>query len=110
MRLLQPVSVDCTIVHSLCYRLNGAPDEMYHRSIRFLTALNSPASQITTDDIAMFNNIQLALNESDNDWIQLSRGLDHDRKDGDGGEIGEVGTSELPLRSQYAAWRTLMSR
>ena len=28
----------------------------------------------------------------------------------DGGEIGEVGTSELPLRSQYAAWRTLMSR
>ncbi len=110
MRLLQPVSVDSTIVHSLCFRLNGAPDEMYHRSIRFLTALNSPASQITTDDIAMFNNIQLALNESDNDWIQLSRGLDHDRKDGDGGEIGEVGTSELPLRSQYAAWRTLMSR
>ncbi len=110
MRLLQPVSVDCTIVHSLCFRLKGAPVEMYHRGIRFLTALNSPASQITTDDIAMFNNIQSALNESDNEWIHLSRGLDHDRSDENGGEIGEVGTSELPLRSQYAAWRTLMDR
>jgi phenylpropionate dioxygenase-like ring-hydroxylating dioxygenase large terminal subunit len=109
MRVLQPVSVDSTIVHSACFRLKGAPPEMYQRSIRFLSALNSPASQITTDDIAMFNNIQLALNEADREWIELSRGLGHDKPHDDGGEIGEVGTSELPLRAQYAAWRNLMS-
>ncbi|MGZ0246012.1 MAG: hypothetical protein ACKVH1_08595, partial [Alphaproteobacteria bacterium] len=55
MRVLQPVSVDCTIVHSACFRLKDAPEKMYQRSIQFLSALNSPASQITTDDIAMFN-------------------------------------------------------
>ena len=110
MRLLQPVSVDCTIVHSMCFRLKNAPEEMYQRSVRFLSALNSPASQITTDDIAMFNNIQIALDEADRDWIDLSRGLGHDRLHDDGGEIGAVGTSELPLRAQYAAWRDLMSQ
>lgn len=110
MRVLQPVSVDCTIVHSACFRLKGAPEEMYQRSVRFLSALNSPASQITTDDIAMFNNIQIALNAADNEWIELSRGLGHDLPHDDGGEIGEVGTSELPLRAQYAAWRQLMSQ
>lgn len=109
MRLLQPESVDRTIVHSMCFRLKGAPKEMYQRSVRFLTALNSPASQITTDDIAMFNNIQMALCQSDTDWIDLSRGLGHDRKQDHGGKIGEVGTSELPLRAQYSAWRDLMS-
>ena len=109
MRLLQPVAVDCTIVHSMCFRLRGAPEEMYQRSVRFLSALNSPASQITTDDIAMFNGIQQALDEADSEWIYLSRGLDHDIAHDDGGEIGEVGTSELPLRAQYAAWRDLMS-
>ena len=109
MRVLQPVSVDSTIVHSACFRLKGAPEELYRRSIRFLSALNSPASQITTDDIAMFNNIQIALNESDSEWIELSRGLGDDRPHDDGGDIGGVGTSELPLRAQYAAWRELMS-
>ena len=29
MRVLQPVSVDCTIVHSACFKLKGAPQEMY---------------------------------------------------------------------------------
>ena len=75
MRLLQPVGVDDTIVHSVCFRLKGAPEEMYRRSVRFLSALNSPASQITTDDIAMFNGIQKALDEADQDWIELSRGM-----------------------------------
>lgn len=109
MRLLQPVSVDCTIVHSACFRLKGAPEEMYQRSVRFLSALNSPASQITTDDIAMFNNIQTALGNADTEWVDLSRGHGNDLPHDDGGHVGEVGTSELPLRAQYTAWRELMS-
>lgn len=115
MRVLQPVGVDCTIVHSSCFRLGGAPDEMYARAVKFLGVLNSPASQITADDIAMFNGIQRALSETPAasdwgaDWIDLSRGLGADRDSDIGGRIGAVGTSELPLRAQYAAWRDYMS-
>ncbi len=110
MRVLQPVSVDCTIVHSACFKLKGAPQEMYQRSIRFLSALNSPASQITTDDIAMFHNMQTAMDQSDSEWIYMSRGIGHDHDHDDGGQVGDVGTSELPLRAQYAAWRDFMSQ
>ena len=110
LRLLQPISVNQTIVHSMCFRLKGAPEEMFQRSIRFLSALNSPASQITTDDIAMFNGIQTALTFSNNQWIDISRGLGHDLLKEDGHKVGKVGTSELPLRSQYAAWQYYMSQ
>ena len=88
----------------------SAPQEMYQRSIRFLSALNSPASQITTDDIAMFNNMQTAMDQSDSEWIYMSRGIGHDHDHDDGGQVGDVGTSELPLRAQDAAWRDFMSQ
>lgn len=110
LRILQPVSVNQTIVHSMCFRLKGAPEEIFQRSIRFLSALNSPASQITTDDIAMFNGIQTALTSSNNEWIDISRGLGHDVSKEDGHKVGKVGTSELPLRSQYAAWHYYMNQ
>ena len=37
MRVTIPVSVDRTIVRIHCFRLKGAPDEMFHRAVRFLT-------------------------------------------------------------------------
>ena len=39
-----------------------------------------------------------------------SRGLGTDRPRNTGESVGEVGTSELPLRAQYAAWRDFMAR
>ena len=110
MRLMQPVAADRTIVHSACFRLVGAPEEMHARAVSFLNALNSPASQITSDDIAVFNGIQKALGEADTEWIDLSRGLGTDRPRNTGESVGEVGTSELPLRAQYAAWRAFMAQ
>ncbi len=110
MRVLQPVAADRTVVHSACFRLVGAPGEMHERAVSFLNALNSPASQITSDDIAVFAGIQKAIGESETEWINLSRGQETDIR-GNGGEtVGKVGTSELPLRAQYAAWRALMQR
>ena len=108
MRLLQPVAPGRTVVHSACFRLGGAPEPMQRRAVAFLNALNSPASQITSDDIAVFAGIQRALGESEDEWIDLSRGQGAERRRGDGGLVGDVGTSELPLRAQYGAWRALM--
>ena len=108
LRLLQPLAADRTIVHSACFRLDGAPDGMHARAVTFLNALNSPASQITSDDIAVFNAIQKALGESETEWIDLSRGRLSDIRSANGEMTGALGTSELPLRAQYAAWRELM--
>ena len=109
MRLMQPIAADRTIVHSACFRLVGAPEEMHARAVSFLNALNSPASQITSDDIAVFNGIQKALRDSDTEWIDLSRGLGTDHRRNTGESVGDIGTSELPLRAQYTAWRAFMA-
>ena len=37
MRVTIPISVDRTLVRIHCFRLKGAPDEMFHRAVRFLT-------------------------------------------------------------------------
>lgn len=108
-RLIVPYAVDRTEVRSGCFRLKGAPEEMFQTNVRFLSTLNSPASMITADDNVVFTGIQQALAEDDSEWIDLSRGFGADRDDPDGGRIGGVGTSELPMRSQYAAWAEYMA-
>ena len=109
-RLIVPIAVDRTEVRSGCFRLKGAPEEMFHTTVRFLSTLNSPASMITADDNVVFTGIHRALSDEGAEWIDLSRGFGADRTDAEGGRIGDVGTSELPLRSQYEAWASYMSQ
>ena len=61
MRVTIPISVDRTMVRIHCFRLKGAPDEMFHRAVRFLTTLGSPASMIFSDDVEMLERCQQGL-------------------------------------------------
>ena len=58
MRVTIPLSVDRTLVRIHCFRLKGAPDEMFHRAVRFITTLGSPASMIFSDDVEMLERCQ----------------------------------------------------
>ena len=42
IRVLQPVSVDCTEQHGYTFRLKGAPEEMFEATIRMVNTNNSP--------------------------------------------------------------------
>ena len=108
-RQVQPVAADRSIVRSGCFRLAGAPDGMFHRAVRFLSTLNSPASMIASDDNAVFAGCQRALEGDDSEWIDLGRGHGDDRAHEEGGQAGAVGTSELSIRTQYRAWLDHMS-
>jgi phenylpropionate dioxygenase-like ring-hydroxylating dioxygenase large terminal subunit len=102
MRVTIPVSVDRTIVHIHCFRLKGAPDEMFHRAIRFLTTLGSPASMIFSDDVEMLERCQQGLAKDVGPWIDFSRGISSDRRGQDGSISGAA--SEMPMRVQFQAW------
>jgi phenylpropionate dioxygenase-like ring-hydroxylating dioxygenase large terminal subunit len=102
MRIAIPVSVDLTLVHVRCFRLKGAPEEMFHRAVRFLTTLGSPASMIFSDDVEMLERCQQGLAKQAGPWINIARGMDNDQHDGDG-SVGGV-ASELPMRVQFKAW------
>ena len=102
MRVTIPVSVDRTIVHIHCFRLKGAPDEMFHRAVRFLTTLGSPMSMIFSDDVEMLERCQQGLASDVGPWIDFSRGIGMDRHGPDGSISGAA--SEMPMRVQFEAW------
>jgi phenylpropionate dioxygenase-like ring-hydroxylating dioxygenase large terminal subunit len=114
IRVFQPIAVDSTLVRAFCFRLKGAPDEMYHVAVRFLTALSSPASMVSQDDHEVFNRIQRALSGDGqgghrDSWIDLSRGYGMEHRLNDGSVDGMSGVSELALRNQFAAWLNHMT-
>jgi phenylpropionate dioxygenase-like ring-hydroxylating dioxygenase large terminal subunit len=108
LRIIQPLSVGRTVVFSHCFRLVGAPAEMFHQSVTFLSTANSPASLISTDDLETFERCQLGLDSRGTDWIDLSRQLGADQSLDDGRMVAN-GTSEMPMRLQFKAWLAHMA-
>jgi phenylpropionate dioxygenase-like ring-hydroxylating dioxygenase large terminal subunit len=108
MRVTIPLAVDRTLVRIHCFRLKGAPDEIFQRAVRFMTTLGSPASMIFSDDVEMLERCQQGLAREDGAWIDLSRGLDADRR-GDNGRVSGA-ASEMPMRVQFQAWVDCMTR
>jgi phenylpropionate dioxygenase-like ring-hydroxylating dioxygenase large terminal subunit len=102
MRVTIPISVDRTIVRVHCFRLKGAPDEMFHRAVRFLSNIGSPASMILSDDVEMLERCQQGLAKDVGPWIDFSRGIDSDCHGDDGSVSGAA--SEMPMRVQFQAW------
>jgi phenylpropionate dioxygenase-like ring-hydroxylating dioxygenase large terminal subunit len=100
IRMLRPVSVDCTEQHGFTFRLGGAPREMFEASIRMVTTNNSPSSLVTTDDHEVFERIQETLETGDGEWEDWSRGLEENRSEG---------TNEIAMRNQHRAWAEYMS-
>jgi hypothetical protein len=105
IRVLAPVSVDCTEQHGYIFRLKGAPEEMFEASVRMVNTNNSPSSIVTSDDHEIFERIQQSLASGRHEWVDLSRGLD----DEDAHSHATVGTNELPMRNQHRAWAQYMA-
>ena len=108
MKVLRPVAIDRTEVSVYVFRLTGAPQEYDQVAIRFANATNSSASIILQDDLATLGNTQAGLMNSAGDWVLFANGLMGDTAGADDSITGE-GFSELPMRSQFAAWREYMA-
>jgi hypothetical protein len=89
-------------------KLKGAPAEMNNGFVRHLNVTHSAASLIQTDDLENFRRCQDGVAGQGSDWVWFARGVDTDRED-EHGDLVNNGTVELPQRSQYAAWRRLMT-
>lgn len=108
LRVILPVAVDRTRIHSYSLRLKGAPEEMFQVSLRFVSTANSPASLVSADDLAIFEGAQAALANGAAEWLDVSRRLGKETPRPNAG-VSDTGTSELPMRTQLRAWRKLMT-
>jgi hypothetical protein len=107
MRVVQPLAPDLTQVTSWCFALEGAPEEMTRLALRFLTAAASPASLVAADDLEVFERCQRGFGGPGPEWLDISRGALRDRESNS--EWLAPGTSEIPIRLQFGAWRRWMS-
>ena len=108
LRVIRPVSVDRTDIHSYVFRLKGAPEAMFRTAVKFVSTANSPASPVLADDLAVFEQLQRGLNSEGVEWIDLSRRSGREEPFGNRG-IRDRATSELPMRTMLGAWRRYMA-
>ena len=109
LRVVHPVAVDRTEVHTFCFRLAGAPETMFHDTIRFANVVNGAGSPVLTDDLEIYGRISTGLRSEGLEWLEIGRGYASDEPDEHGGRRGLNSTSEVYIRSMYDAWLAMMT-
>jgi phenylpropionate dioxygenase-like ring-hydroxylating dioxygenase large terminal subunit len=107
-RVIRPVAVDRTMIEIQTFRLKGAPEEVFKRSLMYANVINSPSSNVMADDVEVYARCQQGNLTHGGDWISLHRYLGTDRAV-PGGMVSTNGTSELPMRNQFRAWKQYMT-
>jgi phenylpropionate dioxygenase-like ring-hydroxylating dioxygenase large terminal subunit len=109
LRVVHPVAVDRTVVHTYNFRLKGAPDQMFRDTISFANTVNGTGSLVLTDDLEIYNRIRMGLSSEGAEWIEVGRGFDSDVPDAHGGRRGKNSTSEVYIRNMLDAWIAYMA-
>jgi phenylpropionate dioxygenase-like ring-hydroxylating dioxygenase large terminal subunit len=108
LRVIHPIAVDRTEVHTYCFKLKGAPEQMFRNTISFANVVNGTGSLVLTDDLEIYNRITLGLLSEGAEWLEIGRGYASDVPDAHGGRKGKNSTSEVYIRNMFEAWRGYM--
>ncbi len=101
LRCLRPVAPDKTLSEIWHFRLKGAPEAIYRRSLWYYNLVNSPATMINADDLENWTKGQWGLQSNGGDWVSFHRYYGDDR-DENGVTYSNHGTSEVVMRNQFA--------
>jgi hypothetical protein len=107
IRVIRPLAADRTVVEAWSFRVEGAPDLLFERSVTYNRLAFSPMSVVAHDDMHLFQGIQKGLRGEGNEWVSLHRGFA-------AGELATPtvdvnGTNELLMRNQFRAWVKFMT-
>jgi phenylpropionate dioxygenase-like ring-hydroxylating dioxygenase large terminal subunit len=109
LRVVHPISVNETVVHTYNFRLKGAPDEMFHNVISFANTVNGTGSLVLTDDLEIYHRIRFGLASAGAEWLEIGRGYAGDLPAEHGGRRGKNSTSEVYIRNMFDAWLGYMT-
>jgi phenylpropionate dioxygenase-like ring-hydroxylating dioxygenase large terminal subunit len=108
-RVVRPVAVDMTVVYTYCFRLKGAPQQMFRNAIAFANVVNGTGSLVLTDDLETYDRLGHGLASGGAEWLEISRGAGNDIPEAHQGRRGGNSTSEVYLRNMFEAWLTYMT-
>jgi phenylpropionate dioxygenase-like ring-hydroxylating dioxygenase large terminal subunit len=109
LRVVHPLAVDRTVVHTYSFRLSGAPERMFRNTVSFANTVNGTGSLVLTDDLEIYNRIGIGLSSEGTEWLQVGRGFASDVPDAHGGRRGQNSTSEVYIRNMLDAWLSYMT-
>ncbi|HEY7662313.1 MAG TPA: Rieske 2Fe-2S domain-containing protein [Xanthobacteraceae bacterium] len=109
LRVVHPISVSETVVHAYSFRLRGAPVPMFENTVSFANVVNGTGSLVLTDDLEIYNRIDLGLSSAGSEWLEIGRGYAGDLPDERGGRRGKNSTSEVYIRNMFDAWLGYMA-
>ncbi len=108
LRVVHPVSVDRTEVHTFSFRMPRAPRKMFEDTIRFANVANGTGSPVLTDDLETYGRICEGLRCEGPEWVHMGREYQTDSPV-EHATRETNGTSELHIRNMFEAWQTYMT-
>lgn len=108
LRRIEPISVDRTVVTVRPLLLRDGPPQFNELRLRYHELFYGPAGFGQPDDLEMFARVHEGLDDDEDPWLRLDRGLTREEDDG-AVRIGNV-TDETPMRAQYREWTRLMAQ
>jgi phenylpropionate dioxygenase-like ring-hydroxylating dioxygenase large terminal subunit len=107
LRVFKPLAADRTLVESWTFRLVGAPDQLFERTLMYNRLINAPTSIVGHDDLEVYERAQLGLQADGHEWVNVERLREPDETP-DGTAVVN-GTSERQMRNQFHAWVKYMT-
>lgn len=108
-RVIQPVSVDETVIHYYPTLLKGAPEEINQRRLSETYLIHGPAGRVAPDDFEAYERNQEGFSARVNEWLLLRRGLHREDRETDGAIAGHE-TDETTQRAIWRYYREAMTR
>ena len=109
LRVIHPIAVNRTEVHTYCFKLRGAPERMFQNTVSFANVVNGTGSLVLTDDLEIYNRIGIGLTSEGAEWVEIGRGYQSDGPAEHGGRKGKNSTSEIYIRNMFEAWLGYMT-
>ena len=107
-RVIQPLSVDETVISYYPTLLKGAPEEINQRRLSETYLIHGPAGRVAPDDIEAYERNQVGFRARVNEWLVLRRGLHREVRDN--GTVAGHETDETTQRGIWRHYRDVMTR
>lgn len=107
LRVFRPIAANRTLVESYTFRLAGAPDMLFERTLMYNRLINAPTSIVGHDDLEMYERAQIGLHADGLEWVNVERLYEDGEQPDETAVIN--GTSERQMRNQFQAWAKYMT-
>jgi phenylpropionate dioxygenase-like ring-hydroxylating dioxygenase large terminal subunit len=108
LRVIQPVSVEETVVSYYPTLLKDAPAELNQRRLSETYLIHGPAGRVAPDDFEAYERNQAGFEARVNEWLVLRRGLHREDHETNGAIAGHE-TDETTQRAIWRYYRDVMT-